>query len=37
MKFTKTIGMLPLAVYLIIDDLLGFGLQLGPAISCSTL
>lgn len=30
--FTKNIGMLLLAVYLIIDGLLGFGLQLGPAI-----
>ena len=28
----KNIGMLLLAVYLIIDGLLGFGLQLGPAI-----
>ena len=32
MKFTKNIGMLLLAVYLMIDGLLGFGLQLGPAI-----
>jgi NAD(P)H-hydrate repair Nnr-like enzyme with NAD(P)H-hydrate epimerase domain len=32
MKITKNIGMLLLAVYLIIDALLGFGLQLGPAI-----
>ena len=32
MKFTKNIGMLLLAVYLIIDALLGFGLHLGPAI-----
>jgi hypothetical protein len=32
MKFTKNIGMLLLAVYLIIDGLLGFGLNLGPAI-----
>jgi hypothetical protein len=32
MKFTKNIGMFLLAVYLIIDGLLGFGLQLGPAI-----
>jgi hypothetical protein len=32
MKITKNIGMLLLAVYLIIDGLLGFGLQLGPAI-----
>ena len=32
MKITKNIGMLLLAVYPIIDGLLGFGLQLGPAI-----
>jgi hypothetical protein len=32
MKFTRNIGMLLLAVYLIIDGLLGFGLNLGPAI-----
>jgi hypothetical protein len=32
MKFNKNIGMILLAVYLIIDGLLGFGLQLGPAI-----
>ena len=32
MKFTKNIGMLLLAVYLILDGLLGFGLQLGPAV-----
>ena len=32
MKTTKNIGMLLLAVYLIIDGLLGFGLNLGPAI-----
>jgi hypothetical protein len=32
MKFTKNIGMLLLAVYLIIDGLLGFGLNVGPAI-----
>ena len=32
MTITKNIGMLLLAVYLIIDGLLGFGLQLGPAI-----
>ena len=32
MKVTKNIGMLLLAVYLIIDGLLGFGLQLGPGI-----
>jgi hypothetical protein len=32
MKITKNIGMLLLAVYLIIDGLLGFGLNLGPTI-----
>jgi hypothetical protein len=32
MKFTKNIGMLLLAVYLIVDGLLGFGLNIGPAI-----
>jgi hypothetical protein len=32
MKLTKNIGMLLLAVYLIIDGLLGFGLNIGPAI-----
>jgi len=32
MKITKKIGMFLLAVYLIIDGLLGFGLNLGPAI-----
>jgi hypothetical protein len=32
MKFTKNIGMLLLAVYLIIDGLLGFGVNFGPAI-----
>ena len=32
MKITKNIGMLLLAVYLIVDGLLGFGLQLGPGI-----
>jgi hypothetical protein len=32
MKIIKNIGMLLLAVYLIIDGLLGFGLNLGPAI-----
>jgi hypothetical protein len=32
MKITKNIGMLLLAVYLIIDGLLGFGLHLGPAV-----
>jgi len=37
MKITKNIGMLLLAVFLIIDGLLGFGLNLGPAISSSIL
>ena len=32
MKLTRNIGMLLLAVYLIIDGLLGFGLHLGPFI-----
>ena len=32
MKITKNLGMVLLAVYLIVDGLLGFGLQLGPAI-----
>ena len=32
MKFTKNIGMLLLAVYLILHGLLGFGLPLGPAV-----
>jgi hypothetical protein len=32
MKFTKNIGMFLLAFYLIIDGLLGFGLNIGPAI-----
>ena len=32
MKFAKNIGMLLLAVYLIIDGLLGFGVNFGPAI-----
>jgi hypothetical protein len=32
MKVTKNVGMLLLAVYLIIDAFLGFGLNLGPAI-----
>src|SRR6266404_507561 len=32
MKITKNIGMLLLGVYLILDGLLGFGLNLGPAI-----
>ena len=32
MKITKNIGMLLLAIYLIMDGLLGFGLNLGPGI-----
>jgi hypothetical protein len=32
MKLTKNIGMILLAIFLIIDGLLGFGLNLGPAI-----
>jgi hypothetical protein len=32
MKFTKNIGMTLLAIYLIIDGLLGFGLNFGPLI-----
>ena len=32
MKITKNIGLLLLAIYLILDGLLGFGLNLGPAI-----
>ena len=32
MKFTKNIGMLLLAVYLIMDALLGLGLHLGPGV-----
>jgi hypothetical protein len=32
MKFTKSIGMLLLALYLILHGLLGFGLPLGPAV-----
>jgi len=32
MKITKNIGMFLLSVYLIVDGLLGFGLNLGPAI-----
>jgi hypothetical protein len=32
MKLTKNIGMLLLAVYLILDALLGFGLNIGPAV-----
>ena len=32
MKIIKNIGMILLAVYLIVDGLLGFGLNFGPAI-----
>lgn len=32
MKLTKNIGMILLAIYLIVDGLLGFGLNIGPAI-----
>jgi hypothetical protein len=32
MKITKNIGLILLAVYLIIDGLLGLGLNFGPAI-----
>ena len=32
MKITKNIGTVLLAIYLIVDGLLGFGLQLGSAI-----
>jgi hypothetical protein len=32
MKLTKNVGLLLLALYLIIDGLLGFGLNLGPGI-----
>jgi len=32
MKLTRNIGMLLLAVYLIVDGLLGFGLNIGPLI-----
>ena len=32
MKITKNVGMLLLAIYLIVDGLLGFGLNLGPGI-----
>ena len=32
MKITKNIGMVLLAIYLIVDGMLGFGLNLGPAI-----
>ncbi|MEY2489382.1 MAG: hypothetical protein QOC70_1324 [Verrucomicrobiota bacterium] len=32
MKFNKNIGMILLAVFLIFDGLLGFGLNVGPAV-----
>lgn len=32
MKLIKNVGMVLLAVYLIIDGLLGFGLSLGPFV-----
>jgi hypothetical protein len=32
MKITKNIGMILLAVYLILDGLLGFGLNIGPGV-----
>jgi hypothetical protein len=32
MKITRNIGMFLLGIYLIVDGLLGFGLNLGPAI-----
>lgn len=32
MKLNRNIGMILLAVYLIVDGLLGFGLNIGPAI-----
>ena len=32
MKITKSIGMFLLAVYLILDGFLGFGLNIGPAV-----
>jgi hypothetical protein len=32
MKITRNVGMFLLAIYLIVDGLLGFGLNLGPAI-----
>ena len=32
MKVIKNIGMLLLALYLILDALLGFGLNIGPAV-----
>jgi hypothetical protein len=32
MRLTKNIGMILLAVYLIIDGLLGFGVNFGPTV-----
>jgi len=32
MKTTKNVGMVLLAVYLIVDGLLGFGLNVGPFV-----
>jgi hypothetical protein len=32
MKLNKNIGMILLAVFLILDGLLGFGLNIGPAV-----
>ena len=32
MKITRNIGMVLLGVYLILDALLGFGLNIGPAV-----
>jgi len=32
MKFTKNIGMFLLALFLILDALLGFGFNIGPAV-----
>ncbi len=32
MKLTKNIGMFLLALFLILDALLGFGLNIGPAV-----
>ncbi len=32
MKLTKNIGMILLAVYLILDALLGLGLNIGPGV-----
>ena len=32
MKLNKNIGMILLALYLILDSLLGFGLNIGPAV-----